>query len=137
VAHGRKSWRGWTKWYATTATVARWGLLSPRRGLLVYPIQRLREGHQVLPVSGRRRGRGRRNPDWFREDFNALLELLREDKLDPVVAEQMPLAEARHAHELLENSASKESSCSYRDAMRTLVDGALPAPRRARPDWPE
>src|SRR5262249_37157204 len=35
VAHGRKSWRGWINWYATTATVALWGLLSPRRQVLV------------------------------------------------------------------------------------------------------
>ena len=47
VAHGRKSWRGWINWYATTATVSLWGLLSPRRRVLVYRIQKLREGHQV------------------------------------------------------------------------------------------
>src|SRR5215207_6289065 len=73
VAHGRKSWRGWIKWYATTATVSLWGLLSPRRRVLVYRVQKLREGHQVLPVSGFRRalpvGGGPRNPDWVREDF--------------------------------------------------------------------
>ncbi len=111
VAHGRKSWRGWIKWYATTATVALWGLLSPRRRVLVYRIQKLREGHQVLPVSGRRRalpvGGGPRNPDWFREDFRALLELLREGKIHPVVAERLPLSDARRAHELLESSADK------------------------------
>src|SRR5215211_3138423 len=49
VAHGRKSWRGWIKWYATTATVALWGLLSPRRRVFAYRVQKLREGHQVLP----------------------------------------------------------------------------------------
>ena len=111
VAHGRKSWRGWIKWYATTATVALWGLLSPRRRVFVYRIQKLREGHQVLPVSGRRRalpvGGGPRNPDWFREDFRALLELLREGKIHPVVAERLPLSDARRAHELLESSADK------------------------------
>ena len=111
VAHGRKSWRGWTKWYATTATVALWGLLSPRRRVLVYRIQKLREGHQVLPVSGRRRalpvGGGPRDPDWFREDFRVLLELLREGKIHPVVAERLPLSDARRAHELLESSADK------------------------------
>ena len=55
VAHGRRSWRGWTKWYATTAAVALWGVFSPRRRVLVFRIQKLREGRQVLPVSGRRR----------------------------------------------------------------------------------
>jgi NADPH2:quinone reductase len=111
VAHGRKSWRGWIKWYATTATVALWGLLSPRRRVLVYRVQKLREGHQVLPVSGRRRalpvGGGPRDPDWFREDFRVLLELLREGKIHPVVAQRLPLSDARRAHELLESSADK------------------------------
>jgi NADPH:quinone reductase-like Zn-dependent oxidoreductase len=111
VAHGRKSWRGWIKWYATTATVSLWGLLSRRRRVLVYRIQKLREGHQWLPVSGRDRalpvGGGPRDPDGFREDFSALLRLLREDKIHPVVAERLPLSEARRAHELLESSADK------------------------------
>ena len=52
-------------------------------------------------------GGGPRNPDWFREDFHALLELLREEKIRPVVAERLPLTEARHAHELLDSSADK------------------------------
>jgi NADPH2:quinone reductase len=111
VAHGRKSWRGWAKWYATTATVAMWGLLSPRRRVLVYRIQKLREGHQVLPVSGRRRalpvGGGPRDPEWFRQDFHVLLDLFRAGKIHPVVAERLPLSDARRAHELLESSADK------------------------------
>ena len=111
VAHGRKSWRGWINWYATTATVSLWGLLSPRRQVLVYRVQKLREGHQVLPVSGFRRalpvGGGPRNPEWFREDFGALIDLLRKGRIHPVVAERLPLAEAQHAHELLESSAAK------------------------------
>jgi NADPH:quinone reductase len=110
LAHGRKSWRGWIEWYAATASVALWGLLSPRRRVSAYRIQKLREGRQVLPVSGRRRalpvGGGPRDPEWFREDFLALLELLAADKIHPVVAERLPLSEAGRAHELLEQSAS-------------------------------
>jgi hypothetical protein len=34
---------------AATATVALWGLLSPRRRVSAYRIQKLREGHQVIP----------------------------------------------------------------------------------------
>ena len=45
--------------------------------------------------------------DWFREDFGALLELLREGKIRPAVAERLPLSDARRAHELLETSAGK------------------------------
>jgi NADPH2:quinone reductase len=111
VVHGRKSWRGWINWYATTAIVGLWGLVSPRRRMLVYRIQKLRSGHQVLPVSARHQalavGGGPRNPDWYREDFSALLELLRTEKLHPIVAERIPLTDARRAHELLESSADR------------------------------
>jgi NADPH:quinone reductase-like Zn-dependent oxidoreductase len=110
LANGHKSWRGWIEWYAATATVALWGALSPRRGVRAYRIQKLREGHQVLPVSRRGPallvGGGPRNPDWYREDFTALLELLSAGKIHPVVAERLPLADARRAHELLSRTAA-------------------------------
>jgi NADPH:quinone reductase len=110
LVNGKKSWRGWLEWYSATAAVALWGLLSPSRRVSAYRIQKLREGHQVLPMGSRRPlpvGGGPRNPEWFREDFRALLELLREGKIRPVVAERLPLADARRAHELLEGFAAK------------------------------
>jgi NADPH:quinone reductase len=111
LADGRKSWRAWAEWYATTAAVALWGLLDPRRRVLTYRIQRLRDSRQWLPVAGRRPARlvggGPRNPEWFREDLTALVELLRADKIHPVVAERLPLSDARRAHELLGESAAK------------------------------
>ena len=91
MAQGQKSWRGWIEWYPATASVWLWGLLSPRRRVIAYRIQKLRIPHQ----------------DWFREDFRALLELLRADKIHPVVAKRLPLSDARRAHELLESSAAK------------------------------
>jgi NADPH:quinone reductase len=110
VAHGRRSWRGWIEWYAATASVALWSLLSPHRRVLAYRIQKLREGRQWFPVGGSRRplpvGGGPRDPDRYREDFFALLALLREHKIHPVIAQRLPLTEARRAHELLEQSAS-------------------------------
>jgi NADPH:quinone reductase-like Zn-dependent oxidoreductase len=111
LAHGRKSWRGWIEWYAATATVALWGLLSPRRRVLTYRIQKLRGNRrQWLPVSGRSPaflvGGGPREPNGYREDFLALLELLRAGKIHPVVTERLPLSDARRAHELLESSAA-------------------------------
>jgi len=44
----------------------------------------------------------RRRPAQFRQDLTALLDLLRRKKIKPLVAQRFPLAEARHAHELLE-----------------------------------
>ncbi len=92
-------------------TLALWGLLSPRRQVHAYRIQKLPEGHQALPISRNHSalpvGGGPRYPEWFREDFRALLDLLRTDKIHPVVAERLPLSDVRRAHELLESSASK------------------------------
>ncbi|HVS23759.1 MAG TPA: medium chain dehydrogenase/reductase family protein [Gammaproteobacteria bacterium] len=91
IAHGRKNWPGVFEWYAATASVALWGLLSPSRRVLSYRVQKLRMHHQ----------------DWFDDDFRALLELLRQRKIHPVVAGRLPLSEARLAHELLESTAAK------------------------------
>jgi NADPH:quinone reductase len=43
----------------------------------------------------------RLKPAWFRQDLTALLDLLQQQKIKPLVAQRFPLAEARHAHELL------------------------------------
>jgi NADPH2:quinone reductase len=43
----------------------------------------------------------RLKPAWFREDLIALLDLLRQQKIKPLIAQRFPLAEARQAHELL------------------------------------
>ena len=91
MVQGRKSWRGWLEWWPATAITWLWGTLSPRRRVMGYRVQKLRIPHQ----------------DWFAEDFQVLLELLREDKIHPVVAERLPFSEARHAHEMLESSAAK------------------------------
>lgn len=109
LAGGRRSWRGWAEWYGATATVALWGAAS-RREVLAYRIQRLHKGHQWVPMSLGRAplvGGGPRNPKWYREDFAALLALLRADRIHPVVAERLPLTDARRAHELLGRSAAK------------------------------
>ena len=90
IAHGRKNWPAVFEWYADTSAVALWGLLSPSRRVLSYRIQKLRIHHQ----------------DWFDEDFRVLLVLLRQRQIRPVVAERLPLSEARRAHELLESTAA-------------------------------
>ena len=110
LSHGRRSWRGWVEWYASTAALGLWGLLSPSRKVMAYRIQKLHEGHQFVPVSRRSRapliGGGPRYPEWFREDLLALLDLLRAGKIHPVVAARLPLSDARHAHELLDKTAA-------------------------------
>jgi NADPH:quinone reductase len=90
LAGGRKSRRGWIAWYASMACLGAWGLLSRSRIVLTYRIAKLRDRH----------------PDWFREDLLSLLQLLREGKIHPTVAERLPLIDARRAHELLERSAA-------------------------------
>jgi NADPH2:quinone reductase len=90
IADGRKNWPAVFEWYTGTAAVALWSLLSPRRRVLAYRVEKLRIHHQ----------------DWFQEDLGALLELLRADKIHPVVAERLPLTEARTAHEMLDRAAA-------------------------------
>ncbi len=60
-------------------------LLPGRRRVIVYSIQWLM----------------RLKPGLFREDLGALFELLRQQKIKPIVAQRFPLAEARQAHEVL------------------------------------
>jgi len=44
----------------------------------------------------------RLRPAMFRQDLTALFELLRQHQIKPLVAERLPLVEAKRAHELLE-----------------------------------
>src|SRR5436190_2245370 len=60
-------------------------LLSRRRRVVIYSIQ----------------WRMRLKPAQFREDLTALFELLRQRKITPLIAQRLPLTEARRAHELL------------------------------------
>jgi len=90
LSRGKKSRRGWLEWWPATVVVWVWGTLSSRRRVMGYRVQKLRIPHQ----------------DWFREDFQVLLELLRQGKIHPVVAERLPLSDARRAHELLEKTAA-------------------------------
>jgi NADPH:quinone reductase-like Zn-dependent oxidoreductase len=60
-------------------------LLPGRKRVLPYSIQWLK----------------RWRPAWFREDLVTLFELLRQRKIEPLIAQRLPLTEARRAHELL------------------------------------
>jgi NADPH:quinone reductase-like Zn-dependent oxidoreductase len=104
LSHGRKNWPAVIEWYAAIAALWLWDKMSPRRQVLAYRIQKFRDAAQKRPGAV---GGEPRYPEWFQEDFCVLLELLRADKIHPVVAERLPLTDARHAHELLESSAAK------------------------------
>jgi NADPH2:quinone reductase len=43
----------------------------------------------------------RLKPELFRQDMIALLDLLQHQKIKPLIAQRFPLAEAKHAQELL------------------------------------
>jgi len=60
-------------------------LLPGRKRVIPYSIQWLK----------------RLKPAWFRQDLIALLDLLHQHKIKPLVAQRFPLREARQAHELL------------------------------------
>src|SRR6266536_3586389 len=60
-------------------------LLPGRKRVVPYSIQTLK----------------RLRPAWFRQDLIALLDLLQQQKIKPLIAQRLPLAEARHAQELL------------------------------------
>ena len=60
-------------------------LLPSRKRVVPYSIQWLK----------------RLRPAWFRKDLIALLDLLQQKQIKPLVAHRLPLSEARHAHELL------------------------------------
>jgi NADPH2:quinone reductase len=86
LASGRRNRRN--RFYGVPAyalyVVAGW-LFPGRKRVVVYSIQWLK----------------RLKPEWFRQDLIALLDLLRQKKIKPIIAGRFPLAEARRAHELL------------------------------------
>jgi NADPH2:quinone reductase len=62
-------------------------LLPGRKRVVPYSIQTLK----------------RLKPGWFREDLIVLLDLLKQQKLKPLVTRRFSFAEAREAHEMLVN----------------------------------
>ncbi len=80
----RQRFRGTTLFALCMA--AGW-LLPGRRRVIPYSIQTLK----------------RLKPGWFRQDLIALLDLLQQKKLKPIIAQRFPLGEARAAQELLAN----------------------------------
>jgi hypothetical protein len=63
-------------------------------------------------------------PAWFREDLSALLDLLRDKKIKLMIAERIPLSEARHAQELLGQGSQPLSS--QNQALKAILEGLEP-----------
>ena len=66
-------------------------VVSDKRKFILYSIQTLK----------------RLKPDWFHEDLVLLLDLLKQGKIEPIVAARMPLKQAAQAHELLASGSVK------------------------------
>ncbi len=49
----------------------------------------------------------RYHPDWYKDDLSSLVTYLRDGDIDPIIAEILPLTDAKRAHELIETSAIK------------------------------
>ena len=103
LSHGRKDRRAVIEWYASIAILWLWAKLSPHKRVLPYQIQKFRDAARERPGAV---GGEPRDPEWFQQDFRALLELLRRGQIHPVVAQRLPLSDARRAHELLESTAA-------------------------------
>jgi len=43
----------------------------------------------------------RLRPSWFRQDLLALFDMLQQKKIQPLIAQRLPLRAAREAHEML------------------------------------
>lgn len=66
-----------------------WNLLPNGRSTTFYSIGSLRK----------------KESNWFLEDLTKLFDLLAQRKIKPVIAARMPLADAKHAHELIEQES--------------------------------
>ena len=65
-----------------------WNVLPNGRSAAFYLITALRKKH----------------PDWFSEDLAKLFDLLAQNKIKPIIEARMPFAEAKRAHELIEQA---------------------------------
>jgi NADPH:quinone reductase len=85
LVQGRKSLRAMAAFYLAGALVFAGNVLPNGKRVRMFQVAKLRD----------------RRPDWFREDATTLFQLLKERKIKPIVAERIPLGEARRAHENL------------------------------------
>jgi len=105
LASGRSGGRQRVRPIAIFALYIAGGWLLPgRKRVVPYSIQWLK----------------RLKPATFRQDLTALLDLLQQHKIKPLIALRLPLAAARHAHELLGNGG-------VTGKIVLVTNGSLPA----------
>lgn len=85
LVEGRRSARKIAEFYASGGATFLANVLPDGRRVTSYQIAKLRELH----------------PEWFRADLGVLMTLLAQGHLAPLVAERVPLEDARRAHEIL------------------------------------
>jgi NADPH:quinone reductase-like Zn-dependent oxidoreductase len=73
---------------ATFGRIALWNALPNGKKATFYTIYTFKKKH----------------PEWFREDLALLLGLLAEGRIQPIVAERLPLEEVVRGHELMESA---------------------------------
>ena len=95
------------------AYIAAGWLLPGRKHVRLYSIQWLK----------------RLRPAWFRQDLTALLNLLQQKRIKPLIARRLPLTEARRAHELL--GAGGVTGKMVLVAERSTLDSPAPTDTRA------
>jgi NADPH:quinone reductase len=85
LVEGRRNARMIAEFYASGGATLLANVLPDGRRVTLYQIAKLRDLH----------------PDWFRADLGLLITLLAEGRLEPLVADVVPLEDARRAHEIL------------------------------------
>jgi NADPH2:quinone reductase len=105
IGGARQLWRSYRAvrkggrlvWFGVAATKKKGLRIIPFTLLMVFLLALIPDGKQtpLFPDLGK-------DNAWYRETLAELLDLLAADKIKPIVAERIPLAEAARAHELLE-----------------------------------
>jgi hypothetical protein len=109
LSHGRKDRRAVIEWYAAIAAMWLWDKLSPRRKVLAYHVQKYRDRATRRPGAV---GGEPMDPEWFREDFGTLIELLRRGEIHPIPAERLRLPRRATPTSCSKARRRRESSCS-------------------------
>jgi NADPH:quinone reductase-like Zn-dependent oxidoreductase len=88
--------------YGVSTAVAHGKLAGAASFLLLGLLQRIPDGRRCVwyNVTNLRK----LHPDWFRADFKALLDLLSQRNIQPVIAARLPLREAAQGNEMIESA---------------------------------